>query len=65
MKTNCLTDVDASKRPAATPFHRTYVGEDRYTFVVSTLPLLRNVPDPGKAPIRAMSLKDLKSSSTF
>ena len=57
-------DIDVSKQPATIPFHRTYVGEDRYSLVVNTRPLLRNVPDPGKAPIRAMSLKDLKSSST-
>jgi hypothetical protein len=60
---NGYTEVEASKQPATTPFHRTYVAEDRYALVVSTQPLLRNVPDPGKAPMRAMSLKDLKSSS--
>jgi hypothetical protein len=41
------------------------MAEDRYSLVVSTRPLLRNVPDPGKAPIRGMSLKDLKSTRMF
>jgi hypothetical protein len=57
-------EIEPSKQPATTPFHRTYLTEDRYSLVVSTQPLLRNVPDPGKTPIRGMSLKDLKSSCT-
>jgi hypothetical protein len=57
-------EIEPSKQLATTPFHRTYLTEDRYSLVVSTQPLLRNVPDPGKTPIRGMSLKDLKSSCT-
>jgi hypothetical protein len=57
-------DVDVSKRLAATPFHRTDIATDTYKFVVNTGPLFRDLPDPGKTPIQAMSMDDLKSSST-
>jgi hypothetical protein len=57
-----ILDVDESKRPAATPFHRTDIVDDCYKFVVNTGPLFQNLPDPGKTPIRAMSMDDLKST---
>jgi hypothetical protein len=65
--TNCrvVPDVDISKRPATTPFHRTDFDWDRFKFVVNTGPLFRNMPDPGKMPINALSLADLKSASKY
>ena len=41
------------------------MAEDRYSLVVSTRPLLHNVPDPGKAPVQGMLLKDLKLTRMF
>jgi len=59
------TDLDPSKHPASTPFHRTDVDTDRFKFVVNTSPLFRNLPNPGKLAVRAMTLDDLKSGSEW
>jgi hypothetical protein len=59
-----IADVEEAKRPATTPFHRSDVAGNYFKFVVNSGPLFRNLPDPAKTPIQAMSLADLKSSST-
>jgi hypothetical protein len=43
------TDLDLSKHPASTPFHRTDVDTDWFKFVVNTTPLFHNLPNPWKA----------------
>jgi hypothetical protein len=58
-------DLDPSKWPASTPFHRTDVDTDRYKFLISTAPLFRDLPIPGKLPVRAMTMDDLKSVSKY
>ena len=39
------------------------IDRDCFQFVVNTASLFRNLPDPGKTPIRAMTLEELMSSS--
>ena len=58
-------DLDPSKCPASTPFHRTDVDADRFKFLISTAPLFRDFPVPGKLPVRAMTMDDLKSASKY
>lgn len=59
-----LLDLDESKYPNSTPFHRTDVDSDEYKFVINTNPIFCNLPNPKNMTVSAMSLNDLKTTST-
>lgn len=61
---NCITDLDISKHPATTPFHRTDVDSNEYKIIVNTKPLFRNLPDPRNLAVTALPLSDLRSTSS-
>jgi hypothetical protein len=46
-----------------TLFHCTDHQEEKYKFVISTLALSCDLPDPGKAEVKGMLLNNLKSTS--
>ena len=58
-------DLDPSKCPASTPLHRTDVDTDHFKFVINSRPLFRDLPVPGKLPVRAMTMEDLKAISKY
>jgi hypothetical protein len=61
---NRITDLDVSKHPATTPFHRTDVDSNEYKIIVNTKPLFRNLPDPRNLAVSALPLSDLRSTSS-
>jgi hypothetical protein len=61
--TPIVSDLDVSKHPNATPFHRTDLDCDEFHILAHTKPLFRNLPNPGNLTVHAMSLAELKTSS--